>query len=97
MKIRLQDHILVPKHELLSEEEKEEVLKLLGVKPEQLPKIRVDDPIAKEIGAKVGDIIRIIRESPTAGVSIAYRYVVPPVVVRVEEERVEEEEEEEEE
>ncbi|WP_456328405.1 DNA-directed RNA polymerase subunit H [Archaeoglobus sp.] len=94
MKIRLQDHILVPKHELLSEEEKEEVLRLLGVKPEQLPKIRVDDPIAKEIGAKVGDIIRIIRESPTAGVSIAYRYVVPPVAVKIEEERVEEEEEE---
>ena len=85
---------MVPKHELLSEEEKEEVLRLLGVKPEQLPKIRVDDPIAKEIGAKVGDIIRIIRESPTAGVSIAYRYVVPPVAVKIEEERVEEEEEE---
>ncbi len=94
MKMKLQDHILVPKHELLSEDEKEEVLRLLGVKPEQLPKIRVDDPIAKEIGAKVGDIIRIIRESPTAGDCIAYRYVVPPIVVKVEEERVEEEKEE---
>jgi DNA-directed RNA polymerase subunit H len=97
MKIRLQDHILVPKHELLSEKEKKELLKILGIKPEQLPKIRVDDPIAKEIGAKVGDIVRIIRESPTAGVSIAYRYVVPPTVVKVEEEREEEVEEEEEE
>ncbi len=97
MKMRLQDHILVPKHEVLSEEEKEEVLKLLGVRPEQLPKIRADDPIVKEIGAKVGDIVRIIRESPTAGVSIAYRYVVPPILVKVEEERAEEEEEVEEE
>ncbi len=88
---RLQDHILVPKHELLSKEEKEELLRLLGVKPEQLPKIRVDDPIAKEIGAKVGDIVRIIRESPTAGVSVAYRYVVPPTVVKVKEEKIEEE------
>ncbi len=85
MKIRLQDHILVPKHEILSDEEKEELLKILGIRPEQLPKIRVDDPIAKEIGAKVGDIIRIIRESPTAGVNVAYRYVVPPITVRVEE------------
>ncbi len=92
MKIRLQDHILVPKHEILSEKEKEELLKLLGIRPEQLPKIRVDDPIAKEIGAKVGDIIRIVRESPTAGVSVAYRYVIPPVAVKVEEERSEEEE-----
>lgn len=94
MKIRLQDHILVPKHEILSEEEKEELLRTLGIRPEQLPKIRVDDPIAKEIGAKVGDIVRIIRESPTAGVSVAYRYVVPPIVVKVEEEREEVEEEE---
>ena len=100
MKIKLQDHILVPKHEVLSKEEAEEVLKLLGVKPEQLPKIRADDPIAKEIGAKVGDIVRIIRESPTAGVSIAYRLVVPPSIksskIIKEEEKEEKEEREEE-
>ena len=102
MKIRLQDHILVPKHEVLSKEEAEEVLKTLGVKPEQLPKIREDDPIAKEIGAKVGDIVRIIRESPTAGKSIAYRLVIPPSIksskiLKEEKEEVEEEVEEEEE
>ena len=100
MKIRLQDHILVPKHEVLSKEEAEEVLRLLGVRPEQLPKIRADDPIAKEIGAKVGDIVRIIRESPTAGVSIAYRLVVPPSIksskIIKEEEKEEKEEREEE-
>jgi len=84
MKIRLQDHILVPKHEVLSKKEAEELLRLLGIKPEQLPKIRADDPIVKEIGAKVGDIVRIVRNSPTAGVSIAYRYVIPPTVVKVE-------------
>ena len=99
MKIRLQDHILVPKHELLNEKEKKELLKILGIKPEQLPKIRADDPIAKEIGAKVGDIVRIIRESPTAGTSIAYRLVIPPsiksskLVKEEKEEAVEESEE----
>ncbi len=100
MKIRLQDHILVPKHEVLSKEEAEEVLKTLGVKPEQLPKIREDDPIAKEIGAKVGDIVRIIRESPTAGKSIVYRLVIPPSIksskILREKGKVEEEVEEEE-
>ena len=100
MKIRLQDHILVPKHEVLSKEEAEEVLKVLGVRPEQLPKIRADDPIAKEIGAKVGDIVRIIRESPTAGVSIAYRLVVPPSIksskiIKEEKEKEEKDEKEE--
>ena len=71
------DHILVPKHILLSDDEKEQVLKELNVRPNQLPLIRVDDAAARSIGAKPGDIIKIIRQSPTAGVSIVYRYVAP--------------------
>ncbi|NHW88702.1 MAG: DNA-directed RNA polymerase subunit H [Archaeoglobi archaeon] len=74
--MRLQDHILVPKHEILKEEEVEELLNLLGVKKEQLPKIKASDPIVKEIGAKPGDVIKITRKSLTAGVSIFYRLVV---------------------
>ncbi|MCD6492782.1 MAG: DNA-directed RNA polymerase subunit H [Archaeoglobaceae archaeon] len=76
MKMKLQDHMLVPKHEVLSKEEAEELLRSLGIKKEQLPKIKATDPIAKEIGAKVGDIVKITRESPTAGKSIAYRLVI---------------------
>ncbi|WP_457591654.1 DNA-directed RNA polymerase subunit H [Geoglobus sp.] len=76
MKIRLQDHILVPKHELLSEEEAKELLETLGVRKEDLPKMRADDPIAKEIGAKPGDIVRIVREDKLVGKSVAYRLVI---------------------
>jgi len=75
-KISLQSHILVPVHEILKKEEAERILKTLNIEKEQLPKIKVDDPVAVEIGAKVGDIIKIIRESPTAGKSVAYRLVV---------------------
>jgi len=75
-KINILEHVLVPKHEVLSPKEAEEVLRKLGVKPVQLPWISIDDPVVKAIGAKPGDIIRIIRKSPTAGESIAYRYVV---------------------
>jgi len=71
------NHELVPKHEVLSPEEKRRLLKELGVKPEQLPWIRSTDPIVRLIGAKPGDIIRIIRKSHTAGVFVAYRFVVP--------------------
>lgn len=76
MKVSLQDHILVPKHEILKEEEVEELLKLFGVSKEQLPKIKASDPIIKEIGAKPGDVIKITRKSLTAGVSVFYRFVV---------------------
>lgn len=70
------EHVLVPKHEILTPEEREKVLAQYRVKPYQLPQIKASDPAVKAIGAKPGDIIRIIRKSPTAGEHIAYRYVV---------------------
>lgn len=80
--INVLEHELVPKHEILSPEEAIEVLKKLGVSPKQLPWITVDDPVVKALGAKPGDIIKITRKSPTAGVSVAYRYVVVDVSKR---------------
>ncbi|MDH5461481.1 MAG: DNA-directed RNA polymerase subunit H, partial [Candidatus Bathyarchaeota archaeon] len=38
--------------------------------------IKASDPAVIAIGAKSGDIVRIVRKSPTAGEYIAYRYVV---------------------
>ncbi|WEU40661.1 MAG: DNA-directed RNA polymerase subunit H [Candidatus Odinarchaeum yellowstonii] len=72
------DNILVPKHIILSEAEAKEVLEKLRVKPYQLPKIFISDPAIKALNQKVkpGDIVKIIRSSPTAGESIAYRVVI---------------------
>lgn len=70
------EHVLVPKHEILTTEEKEELLAKYRVKPYQLPKIKSSDPAIKAIGARPGDIVRVIRKSPTAGKYIAYRYVI---------------------
>jgi len=70
------EHQLVPKHEILTEKEKKKVLEQYRVQPYQLPQIKASDPAVKVIGAKPGDILRIIRKSPTAGEHIAYRYVV---------------------
>ncbi len=74
--IDILEHELVPKHEVLSPEEAKKVLEELGVKPIQLPYLLVSDPVARQIGAKPGDIVRITRKSPTAGETVAYRYVV---------------------
>lgn len=71
------NHRLVPKHTILSEEEKRRVIReFAGGDPYKLPYILVSDPVVKAIGAKPGDVIKIIRKSPTAGVSIYYRLVV---------------------
>lgn len=70
------DHEYVPKHEILKPEEREKLLKEFRVQPYQLPHIRASDPAVKAIGARPGDMVRIIRDSPTAGKYVAYRYVV---------------------
>jgi DNA-directed RNA polymerase subunit H len=69
-------HYLVPKHEVLSIEEAFEIMKKLGIKPEDLPWIRASDPVVKAIGGKPGDIIKITRNSKLTGTSIALRYVI---------------------
>jgi len=70
------EHKLVPKHEILTQKEVEQLLAEYRVQPYQLPQIKSSDPCVKAIDAKPGDILRIIRKSPTAGTHIAYRYVV---------------------
>jgi DNA-directed RNA polymerase subunit H len=70
------DHEFVPKHEILTAEERKKLLAEYKVHPYQLPRIRASDPALTAIGAMSGDIVRVIRKSPTAGKYIAYRYVV---------------------
>ena len=69
-------HFLIPKHELLTREESAQVLARYNSLPSQFPYILSNDAIAKEIGAKPGDFVRITRRSETAGSSVYYRYVV---------------------
>ncbi len=70
------EHFLIPEHEKISEKEKEELLKRYNVDLLELPKIKKTDPAIRHLDVKIGDIIRITRQSPTAGKSIFYRVVV---------------------
>ncbi len=69
-------HNFVPKHELLSKKEAEDLMKEFHIRPHQLPYIKTSDPTAETLGAKMGDILRITRRSPTAGEVVVYSYVV---------------------
>lgn len=70
------DHVYVPKHEIISKQEAEEILKKYNCKPTELPLIYVTDPAILKLGVKPGDMIKITRTSSTAGTSLYYRYVV---------------------
>jgi DNA-directed RNA polymerase subunit H len=70
------DHFLVPKHYLLPKEQAEKLLEEKEISAIQLPSIQKNDPAIKEFKPIKGDVIKIVRKSPTAGQSIYYRRVV---------------------
>jgi DNA-directed RNA polymerase subunit H (RpoH/RPB5) len=69
-------HESVPKHILLNEKEKEEMLKNFGISLKQIPRIPSSDPIVMAFNGKPGDVVKIIRRSQTAGETIYYRVIV---------------------
>jgi DNA-directed RNA polymerase subunit H len=69
-------HELVPKHQLLTKEETKQLLNEYKIMLTDLPQMFEKDPVAIAIGAKEGDVVRIIRNSHTTVSSVNYyRYV----------------------
>ncbi len=69
-------HYLVPEHVLIRKEKVEELMNELGVNKSSLPKITKLDPAIKPLKAEKGDVVKIIRDSMTAGQTTYYRRVV---------------------
>lgn len=70
------DHVYVPRHEIMTKEDAQKVLKKFNCQPTELPLIFVNDPAILGLGVKPGDMIKITRKSATAGNADYYRYVV---------------------
>ena len=69
-------HELVPKHYLLTKEESQNLLEKYKINMSDLPQMFDKDPVSVAIGAKEGDIVKIVRESHTTVKYINYyRYV----------------------
>lgn len=68
-------HYLIPKHILLSKNEKNKFLSDLKCDESHIPRIKNTDPIAQYYGSKVGDIFKIIRHDDNTP-SIYYRLCI---------------------
>ena len=58
-------HVLVPKHRICSTSEKRKVLENYSVDEDEIPQMKLSDPVARHLGAVQGQLIEISRESDT--------------------------------
>ena len=77
LQFNISRHVLVPKHEIVHDEKEiETILDTYQLKKNQLPILLKTDPMARYLDVKAGDIVKITRNSPSAGEAILYRYCV---------------------
>lgn len=71
------NHILSNKHEILSEDDANNLLNnILLCKRMNLPKIKLNDPQIIWSPGKVNDIVKITRYDDITGISIYYRVII---------------------
>ena len=74
--LKAPDNLLIPKHSKLKDKEKTELLEKYNIEGSNLPRIFSKDSAIVHLSLEPGDVVKIVRKSPTAGETLFYRVVV---------------------
>uniref|UniRef100_A0A0E0RDK2 RNA polymerase subunit H/Rpb5 C-terminal domain-containing protein n=1 Tax=Oryza rufipogon TaxID=4529 RepID=A0A0E0RDK2_ORYRU len=73
--VNITKHVLKPKHEVLSADQKAKLLKEYNVEDSQLPRMLETDAVARYYGFDKGTVVKVIYDGELTGKRVAYRCV----------------------
>jgi len=78
LQYNISKHIMCPKHELINDSETiNKIIKILHIENKsKLPRILMNDPMAKFINMKSGNLVKITSRNKSSGEYISYKYCV---------------------
>lgn len=74
--LKIDKHFLIPVHKKLNVTERKKILERYNITFKELPNILTTDQAISSLNVKEGDVVKIIRKSPTAGKVVFYRGVI---------------------
>uniref|UniRef100_A0A0D3HI30 RNA polymerase subunit H/Rpb5 C-terminal domain-containing protein n=1 Tax=Oryza barthii TaxID=65489 RepID=A0A0D3HI30_9ORYZ len=73
--VNITKHVLKPKHEVLSADQKAKLLKEYNVEDSQLPRMLETDAVARYYGFDKGTVVKVTYDGELTGKRVAYRCV----------------------
>ncbi|PKU82638.1 DNA-directed RNA polymerase V subunit 5A [Dendrobium catenatum] len=74
--INISKHSLMPKHEILKDEEKQNLLQKYNVQDHQLPRMLEKDAVARYFGLEKGTVVKVTYDREITGSHETYRCIV---------------------
>nr|XP_010922168.1 DNA-directed RNA polymerase V subunit 5A isoform X3 [Elaeis guineensis] len=74
--VNITKHVLKPRHDVLTEEEKQKLLKKYNVEDSQLPRMLETDAIARYYGLQKGQVVKVTYDGELTRSHVTYRCIM---------------------